>query len=170
MLHESFTETTNMAVLLDFTMCSLVLTSLRANFQSAIRIGRSGGPPASAEALQCRAGLSGQARPSNSRSLRFRLRQSFDETGRTVPQAGSHFRGLVTPIHETFGLGNKARREYRHPVPAGQVRPHRPGKTPVRRGFPGDRRAFAYWKRQSPWSNACCLPDLPRNGFAVVPQ
>jgi hypothetical protein len=34
----------------------------------------------------------GQARPSNSRSLR------------SVPQAGSQFRGLATAIHETSGL------------------------------------------------------------------
>jgi ribosome-associated protein len=41
----------------------------------------------------------GQARPSSSRSLRFRLRKSFDETSRSVPQAGSRFRGLATAMH-----------------------------------------------------------------------
>jgi hypothetical protein len=36
--------------------------------------------------------------------LRSRLRQSFYETSRSVPQVGSQFRGLVTPIHEISEL------------------------------------------------------------------
>jgi hypothetical protein len=44
------------------------------------------------------------ARSSISRSLRFRLRKGFDETSRSVPQAGSQFHGLATAIHKTPGL------------------------------------------------------------------
>jgi hypothetical protein len=56
----------------------------------------------------------GQARLSSLRSLRFRLRKSFDETSRSVPQAGSQFRGLATAIHEIFGLGVEKKDERVH--------------------------------------------------------
>jgi hypothetical protein len=104
--HESLAATTDMAVLPGVLGCR----PLRRTVQVRKPIPRYRGtscPVARPPRLSEQARDGGQARPSSSRSLRFRLRKSFDETSRSVPQAGSQFRGLATAIHEISGLERK---------------------------------------------------------------
>ena len=64
----------------DLATRSLVLTSFSVNFQSAIRI------------------------PQSSTRWHTHLIRARSAPLRSVPQAGSHFHGLATAIHETPGL------------------------------------------------------------------
>jgi hypothetical protein len=99
------TATMDIGVLLGVLGYRTLRRTVQVRLRSNPAVPRDGYPVARPPRLSEQAGDGGQARPSYSRSLRFRLRKSFDETSRSVPQAGSQFHGLATAIHETSGLG-----------------------------------------------------------------